>query len=254
MKYICILFLFPTLVNAQLTNITAGQRIQTGTNLSNVVSDGGGSTVTVIFASGAGGTGGVCITGGTNSTGATFIVGGTGGYRSPLPQISDSKSNPYHKLTESANGGGSGSVLWWTNAPSVGASHTFSAGPGDVGSANYSSVGAVGVTGITQVGNQSGMLTNALISLGVVHLPACAPTGSASLMVACMGWAANVGGTVSIDSGFTIFYQGYTANNIGYVIAYKVKNSNSSSEAPTFTFSAGAVNVSPSARLACFNP
>lgn len=227
--------LFCCSVNAQIVinGATLSGAIVGTTN----VTGGGGGGATKIFSTGIGGTSGGCTTApATNTVGSTLFVSGTGGFRSPYPAQSSSPANTWTGLTGAGSGGGGAVRMWYVSSPSTSSSQTFSADGGDLTTA-YSSDGAFGFSGVTTLDSEAAGDSMGG-SFATIQPGSITPSQSGEVLVTCIGSFGGSANTWSIDSGFTIIYQGANEVGIVFAIAYKIKT-DAVAENPTWTWITG---------------
>jgi len=200
-------------------------------------SAGGGGGVAFVSARGDGlGTSGG-TSGSLNTSGSNFIVIHASWYPIGVdnPTLSDSQGNTWTPLTSHTTPGSPGilrSRLWYCYSPITNAAHTFTlSGAGGF----YASIQIAAFSGVSaspfdlENGNNSDSGSTTL-STGSIT-----PSQANSLVITGFSFALD-GGTISIDSGYTIvatipFNNG---NYDGGSLAYKILTS-SSAQNPTWT-------------------
>lgn len=181
-------------------------------------------------------------TGTHNTTGATLIVISAAWYGIGGVIISDSKSNTYIGLTPQVTVDPFNNQLYYINAPTVGAGHTFTA------AGVAASIAVVYFSGSSSgfdtengsiVGGDSSMVTGSIT-----------PSVNNALVIAGLCDDPN-STTYTIDSGMTPFsLNGTPATNMGVGVAYKIQTSAAPIN-PTWSW----IGVNPAAAtIASFKP
>ena len=182
-----------------------------------------------------------------------MFVAAIRGYRSPYPAESDSKANTWTKLTGLGTGG-SGANINYVLSPTTDAAQTFTTDGGDVGT-QYSGAGIVGFSGITAFDAKSA--GSADVTGAPFNPGSLTPAAGGEVFISVLGFTSSASDSVlSIDSGFTIVYQGYTsAGAYGFAVAYKVKSAgDTTAENPTWTKVSGTGTITASCLQAAFKP
>ena len=208
---------------------------------------GGSPTAVKIFQTGANGTAGGCTTApATNTTSATLFISCLHGYRSPYPAASSSPANTWTALT-GVGSGGAGAIISYVSSPTTSSSQTFSANGGDVGT-QFSNIGTIGFSGITTLGGSS---SGNFATGNTIQPGSLTPSVGGSVFITECAYDFSTE-TLSIDSGFTIWFQGVNSGGTGFAVAYKIKTSgDTSAENPTWT-ATGSANPSMSTVMSYF--
>jgi hypothetical protein len=182
-----------------------------------------------------------------NTTGCSlliFAVGAAGS--SACYTVSDSKGNTWSALTPQDESFLYSAVYYCIN-PVVGSGHTFSI---DVTTACYPSCAIAGFSGTAGLQSQTGAI---ITSMSTLSCGSVTPGVGGSLIITCLAYYSESGGTYSIDSGLTITNQSPFTSGLYYgsALAFLVQGTAGAID-PTWTFANSAADAATV--IAVFNP
>jgi hypothetical protein len=174
----------------------------------------------LIQSTSASGTANTVTSSAVDTTGANFIVLGLAYQVSSNPTLTDSQSNTWTALTESAFAGNVAVCLYYCVNPKTNASHTFSMN----GTTIFPSIAMLAFSEVNTVpvdvenGANNGTAQSTLATGSIT------PTFDDELLVTVLGFN-NSGTPVSIDNSFTmVTSQNFlSGNHYGVGIAYKIQ-------------------------------
>lgn len=183
-----------------------------------------------------------------DTTGATLLVVAVACGSTGPSTITDSKGNQYLCMAPVAYNSGPNFVeLYYCNNPIVGTGHTFTATSSPLGRA-FPSIGALAFSGVAESAADVFSWADAA-SVSSVQPGSVTPSANGELIItAAHGWLAT---GLSVDSGFTAFTAGSTANNYALGLAYLIQTTAAPID-PTWTLSAS--ETYPIASIIAFKP
>lgn len=174
--------------------------------------------------------------GAIDTTGADLIIVHVAGLPSVTLTLSDSQSNSWTALTKNSGVGNFGGQIYYKQAPTTNASHTFTisstGGFPSVVVAAFS--GSVATPFDVENQNTTGFGTS-------VQVGSVTPGQANSLIISSITFSSNE--THSIDSSFTVTdQQGNTGNGLGCGLAYLIQGA-ASAVNPTWSWASGSSGV-----------
>lgn len=188
---------------------------------------------------GSGGASNTATTGGVDTTGADLIVLSIGYFSTgALGTISDSKGNTWTALTNHTNGANTSLKLYYSQAPTVGAAHTFSA----AGSGTYLTIAAMAFSGSTStpfdVEHAGGGAASTSGQPGSIT-----PAGTGELLILTGAFGSGISSTAPTanDSFSTAvdFHQGSSGVDFG-LVDFWLSDANANAINPTITWTGAA--------------
>lgn len=158
-----------------------------------------------------------------NTTGANLIVVSVAWFAGGDSIVfSDSKGNTWTPLTAITGGATVVGVLYYCFNPTVGSGHTFSVAQGNIELGIYPSLCVTAWSGIASspFDTENGIGDS---SWTTINTGSIAPSPG-TLVIAGLAFGSNSGGTISIDSGFTITDTIPTGTPFGCSMAYKIQS------------------------------